>query len=222
MSQKRMFDRAIIETEKFLNISLGAKAIYFLLGMEADDEGFVSPNRVLRLYGGEAGDIKNLIDTGLIIPFKSGVVVITDWNSNNWLDQRRIKPTQHQEEKKMLGLTDNKKYVLSNGSASIEEYRVEQNRIGEREQTPAQITKEFFLKGNSYKEYLQTFSGNGVSQETLMREFDKFILYWTELNSTGTKQRWQKETTFEVKRRLVTWLGRIDKFSGNNKTVAIL
>lgn len=123
-----MFDRAIIETDKFLNISLSAKALYFLLGMEADDEGFVSPNRVLRIYGGEIGDLKNLIDTGLVIPFESGVVVITDWNENNWLDSRRIKPTQYQTEKKLLYLTRNKKYVLSNSLASIEEKRTEEKR----------------------------------------------------------------------------------------------
>ena len=120
MASKRMFDRSIIETDNFLNVSLSAKAIYFLLGMEADDEGFVSPNRVVRLYGGEAGDIKNLIDVGLIIPFKSGVVVITDWNQNNWLDGRRIKPTQYQKEKKMLTLTQGKKYELSIGLASAQ------------------------------------------------------------------------------------------------------
>lgn len=129
MAQKRMFDRAIIETDNFLNISMSAKALYFLLGMEADDEGFVSPNRVLRLYGGEIGDIKNLIDTGLVIPFQSGVVVITHWNENNYLDKNRIKPTQYQKEKEMLELTDNKKYVLNGCSTSIEEYRGEERRI---------------------------------------------------------------------------------------------
>ncbi len=131
MSQKRMFDKSVIETDNFLNVSMSAKALYFLLGMEADDEGFVSPNRVIRLYGGEIGDIKNLIDVKLIIPFQSGVVVITNWNQNNWLDSRRIKPTQYQEEKKLLELTEHNKYVLSNGLADAkpEERRVEESRV---------------------------------------------------------------------------------------------
>ena len=128
-----MFDKSILETDNFLNISLGAKALYFLLGMEADDEGFISPMRVLRLYGGEKGDLKNLIDVGLVIPFKSGVVVITDWNQNNWLDNRRIRPTQYQLEKKSLILTEQKKYMLSNGlaSAQLEESSIEEDRIEE-------------------------------------------------------------------------------------------
>lgn len=134
MAQKRMFDRSIIETDNFLNISLNAKALYFLLGMEADDEGFISPKRVMRLYGGEAGDLKNLIDTGLVIPFKTGVVVITDWNQNNWLDNRRIKPTQYQLEKKMLIVNEQKRYLLSNGlaTAKTEEYSIEKSRRVEK------------------------------------------------------------------------------------------
>lgn len=121
-----MFDKSILETDNFLNVSLTAKALYFLLGMEADDEGFVAPKRVIRLYGGEMGDLQNLIDVGLIIPFKNGVVVITHWNQNNWLDKRRIKPTQYQEEKNLLLLTEQRKYLLSNGLASIEESRGEE------------------------------------------------------------------------------------------------
>lgn len=120
-----MFDKAIIETRNFLNVSLTAKALYFLLGMEADDEGFVDPERIIRLYGGEYGDIKNLIDSGLVIGFESGVIVITHWNQNNWLDSRRIKPTLHIKEKEILLLTEEKKYVLSIGLARGEERRGE-------------------------------------------------------------------------------------------------
>ena len=131
-----MFDKAILETRAFLHISLSAKALYFLLGMEADDEGFVDPERVMRIYGGELGDIKNLIDVGLIIPFKSGVVVITHWKQNNWLDSRRIKPTQCQEEKNLLFVTKQKKYELydkkhsglADAKQMLSEYRIEENR----------------------------------------------------------------------------------------------
>lgn len=222
-----MFDRSIIETDNFLNVSLSAKAIYFLLGMEADDEGFVSPNRVVRLYGGEKGDIKNLIDVGLIIPFRTGVVVITDWNQNNWLDNRRIKPTQYQKEKKMLVLTSGRKYELSNGLASaqleersIEENRIEEDSIGEGD-TPAEISRDFFIKGKYFDEYLDKFS-TIKNRSTVQNEFDKFILYWTEPNGSGKKQRWQQQPTFDVKRRLVTWLGKMNNFNRPIKQRVVL
>lgn len=129
MANKRMFDRAIIETDSFLDLPISAKAMYFLLGMEADDSGFVSPKRVLRVYGGSEDDIKVLIAKNYIIPFESGVVVITHWHQNNWLDSRRTKETQYTLEKNSLTLTANGKYVLSNRLASIEESRIEENKL---------------------------------------------------------------------------------------------
>lgn len=143
MAQKRMFDKAIIDTDKFMDLPVSSKALYFLLGMEADDEGFVSYKKVIRIHGGSDDDVKVLLGKGFLIGFPSGVVVITDWNTNNWLDNRRIKETEYQNEKKLIVLTKNKKYELSNRLASIEESsivenRTEQNIISE-ETSPNQL-----------------------------------------------------------------------------------
>lgn len=129
-----MFDKGLIETDAFMDMPMPTKALYFLLGMEADDEGFVSPNRVIRIYGGNADDLKVLITKGFVIQFESGVVVITDWKKNNWLDSRRIKETVHQAEKKLLGESNEKYHLLSNrlAVASPEEYRGEEKRVEER------------------------------------------------------------------------------------------
>ena len=102
MAQKRMFDRAIIDTDKFMDLSMTAKSMYFLLGMEADDEGFVSYKKVLRIHGGNEDDVKLLVAKNFLISFPSGVVVITDWNSNNYLDKNRIRQTEYQTEKNLL------------------------------------------------------------------------------------------------------------------------
>lgn len=126
MAQKRMFDRAIIDTDKFMDLPLSCKALYFLLGMDADDEGFVSAKKILRVHGGSDDDIKLLLAKNFLIAFESGVIVITDWNSNNYLNTNRIKPTEYQKEKKQLILTRCGKYVFNNGSTSIEEYRREE------------------------------------------------------------------------------------------------
>lgn len=135
MATKRMFDKAIVDMDKFMDMPLSAKALYFLLGMEADDEGFVSYKKVMRIHGGNDDDIKILIAKNLIIYFPSGVVVVTDWNKNNWLDSRRIKPTEYQKEKKLLGKTDNSYMLLSNGLASIEESSIEESSIEEIAET---------------------------------------------------------------------------------------
>lgn len=133
MAQKRMFDKGLLETDAFMDMPMATKALYFLLGMEADDEGFVSPNRVMRIYGGNADDLKVLIAKNYVIQFKTGVVVITDWKENNYLDKNRIKETKYQNEKKLLALSSNKYELLNNGLTDVdpEESRVEENRIEE-------------------------------------------------------------------------------------------
>ena len=135
MARKRMFDLDIINQDAFLDLPMEAKAIYFLLGMEADDEGFINPKKVLRLYGGTEDNIKLLVAKNFLIPFKSGVVVITDWFRNNWLDSRRVKPTIYQEEKRGLVVNTDNKYITEDYAKQmlrenrIEEYSIVENRI---------------------------------------------------------------------------------------------
>jgi len=113
VASKRMFDKSIIDTDRFTDMPMSTKALYFLLGMEADDFGFVSPKRIMRMHGGTEDDVKILVAKNFVIPFDSGVYVITEWNKHNWLDKRHIKPTEYQEELKMLRLVDKKYHIGS-------------------------------------------------------------------------------------------------------------
>lgn len=132
-----MFDKAIIDTDKFMDLPVSAKAMYFLLGMDADDEGFVSSRKILRVHGGNEDDIKVLSAKGFVIHFKGGVVVITDWMKNNYLDKNRIRKTEHQKEKAQLAINNGSytlsvKQTLNIGSTSIEEYSREEKSIEQR------------------------------------------------------------------------------------------
>lgn len=149
MARKRMFDNDLINQDDFYDLPMEAKALYFLLGMEADDEGFINPKKVLRLYGGTEDSIKILILKKYLIPFQSGVVVITDWKRNNYLDKNKVKETIYVEEKELIGYDKkSEKYILLNKEktksltevkpklnqslrsieeSSIEEYRVEES-----------------------------------------------------------------------------------------------
>ncbi len=46
-----MFANDIINSDPFLDMGQGAQLLYFHLGMQADDDGFVSPQRVMRMVG---------------------------------------------------------------------------------------------------------------------------------------------------------------------------
>jgi hypothetical protein len=129
MAQKRMFDKDITSKDSFTEMSSDAQSLYFHLGLHADDEGFISPKGIMRMISAPDDAIKILIAKKFVIPFESGVIVITDWKQNNWLDDRRVKPTQYQGEKKLLMLTSNKKYELSNGLASIVQSSIEEKSV---------------------------------------------------------------------------------------------
>lgn len=134
-----MFDKGLIETDAFMDMPMPTKALYFLLGMEADDEGFVSPKRVMRIYGGNEDDLRVLIAKEFVIQFESGVVVITDWHENNYLDKNRMKETKYQGERKLLALSSGKYKRLNVCLTDVEpvERRVEERSREERREEAA-------------------------------------------------------------------------------------
>lgn len=127
MARKRMFDYEIIDQDSFLDLPSEAKALYFILGMEADDEGFVAPKKVLRLHGISVDSLKLLIAKDFLIPFESGVVVITDWKRNNYLDKNRIRETIYLNEKKLLSFDEERiKYVFNGETSNVDAPSVKQ------------------------------------------------------------------------------------------------
>lgn len=130
MAQKRMFDKRVVESDKFTDLPNSSKALYFMAGMSADDKGFFQPRRLQKMCGFTDDDFKILIAKGYFIPFESGVIVITDWNKNNWLDSRRVNETEYVEELKLLDLI-NEKYELKDSRLASAKQMLRENRIEE-------------------------------------------------------------------------------------------
>jgi hypothetical protein len=102
MAQRRMFSSQIVTSDAFLEMPLTSQALYFHLGMSADDDGFVSPRKVLRMSGAGEDDLKILLVKGFVIPFESGIIVITHWKQNNYLRNDRYTPTIYKDERERL------------------------------------------------------------------------------------------------------------------------
>jgi hypothetical protein len=108
MAERRMFSKTVINQDRFYDMPLSAQALYFHLGMSADDDGFVSaPKRIARAINAPDDAFKLLIAKGFVIAFESGVIVITDWKINNTIRADRYKPTMYADELAQLG-TDNR------------------------------------------------------------------------------------------------------------------
>ena len=134
MAQKRMFDKRITDSDKFMDLPNSSKALYFMAGMNADDRGFFQPRRLQKECGFSDDDYKILIAKGYLIPFESGVMVITDWNKNNYLNKNRLTETEYIDELNMLKLV-NEKYQLEDSLTNVKpmfnQYSIEENSIEE-------------------------------------------------------------------------------------------
>lgn len=102
MAKRRMFSIDVVGQDAFLDMPTEARELYFQLGMYADDEGFVSPKKVMRVVGASDDTIKLLVAKSFIHPFKTGVIVITHWNQNNYIQNDRFTPTTFTGERKEL------------------------------------------------------------------------------------------------------------------------
>lgn len=120
--------------------------------------------------------------------------------------------------------SDNK--TLSKVMDTIDNNHIKDNIQKTRENTPSKSARIFFkgikdlIEKNQTEEAILTRSFlqelekeyPKAKKDIIWSEIKKFYFYWTELNGTGTKQRWQKQDAFQVDRRLVTWFGKIDQF----------
>ena len=114
MAEKRMFAKTIIDSDNFIDMPISARLLYYDLGMRADDDGFVNaPKKITRMIGASQDDLKILIQKGFIIPFDSGIIVITHWKINNYIPKDRYHETTFQNELQMLTMNDNQKYSLN-------------------------------------------------------------------------------------------------------------
>ena len=243
MAQRRMFSPKIIDTDNFLDMPVSARELYFQFGIRADDDGFVSnPKRIMKMIGAGDDDLKVLIAKNYIIPFSSGVVVITSWHINNLVRKDWYRETDCIDEKKSLAL-DRGKYKLVNetttssltqvrlGKVSIGKVsigKVSLNKLNKEggELTPSKEMNLFLEdNGNYFNELLQSIvEKTDILEDSARKELISFISYWTERNKSGTKQRWELEKTFELKRRLNTWFRNAGKFNstkGKGKTILI-
>ena len=113
MAKRRMFSLSVVDTDKFLEMPISSRLLYYELGMRADDDGFVDNWKKILLFTGlKEDDMKVLISKQFILPFESGVIVIRHWRMNNYLRNDRYVKTNYQNEYQKLKIDDNEIYQL--------------------------------------------------------------------------------------------------------------
>ncbi len=112
MANRRMFSLDVVNTDKFMEMPLTAQALYFHLGMRADDDGFIAtPRQIMKAVECKQDDMKILISKGYVIPFESGIIVIRHWKQHNYIQADRYRKTKFTEERSRLELAENVYYT---------------------------------------------------------------------------------------------------------------
>lgn len=116
MAKRRMFSTDITSSDAFQDMPLSAQALYFHLGMNADDDGVVnSPKAIQRSLGASPDDLRILVAKRFVIPIaESEIVVIKHWKINNLIQKDRYTPSKYQKELELLELDENKAYRSKN------------------------------------------------------------------------------------------------------------
>lgn len=201
-------------------LSAKAKGIYAQLRSKPDGWDFSAERISWENTDGRKGilsGLKELEKAGYITRKRhgDGRVVHTIHN-----EPQSLKGTQATEEPQSPNGTVPKGHGAERAPISKKEELV-RKKLNKKEctLTPSQEAQAFFDPKNGHgvkNAMLQTFVKAGAEEEAVRREFRKFWTYWTEPNKSGTKQRWQLQPTFDIKRRLVTWMERAQKYEGSS------
>lgn len=116
---KRMFNTTIVESDVFLDMPLTAQSLYFHLGMNADNDGFVNPKRIMRMIGAGNDDLQILLSKRFLLYFDSGVVAVKHWWIHNTKRLDRHVPTTYQNELSGIYIKHNKAYTKDTTQLAI-------------------------------------------------------------------------------------------------------
>lgn len=106
-----MFSMEIVDSDAFLDLPLSAQALYFHLGMRADDDGAIAnAKRVYSSIGANEKDLQLLLEKRFLLRV-DGIIFIKHWKINNYISKDRYNPTAYQDEYKKLYIKDNKSYT---------------------------------------------------------------------------------------------------------------
>lgn len=130
-----MFSKDITTSDAFREMPTSSQALYFHLGMEADDDGFLDSYKgLMRSVGAKDDDLKLLVAKRFILPRDGGIIVIKHWLINNTIRKDRYNPTKHIEAKNGLFLKENGAYTedetlgLPVGNHLAPQKRIEEDR----------------------------------------------------------------------------------------------
>ena len=157
MAQRRMFNLKIVDSDAFLDMPSSSQLLYFHLGMHADDDGFVSPKKVMRVIGSTSDDLQVLAAKRFVLPFENGVVVIKHWWIHNTIFKDRYHKTTYIKELNNLKIKENGAYTekkeisYQNDNKMLTQPKLNEPKLNKTNKMGSSLPRTSFPKENYIK-----------------------------------------------------------------------
>lgn len=161
MANRRMISKDILYCDEFLSLPDKEKVLYTYLIINADDDGFLKNYRhIISTIEATQEALENLITSGFVIKFDSGVIVLTHWLCQNQVQPTKKTETLYQDELQLLEVDQTKKYIRQIADNMPTQYNIEKSNIEENR----------IIKDNKEKNKINKLSEE-ISDEEFMKSF---------------------------------------------------
>lgn len=161
MANRRMISKDILYCDEFLSLPDKEKVLYIYLIINADDDGFLKNYRhIISTIEATQEALENLITSGFVIKFDSGVIVLTHWLCQNQVQPTKKTETLYQDELQLLEVDQTKKYIRQIADNMPTQYNIEKSNIEENR----------IIKDNKEKNKINKLSEE-ISDEEFMKSF---------------------------------------------------
>lgn len=121
-AQRRMFSKDVIDSDEFADLPTDSKLLYFIVGMNSDDEGICKSCKMLmKIHGIKTEYLEELINAKFVIQINK-IVVVRHWLLNNQIRRDRFHPSSCPERELISVEADTKIYYTDNEIQSIDSY----------------------------------------------------------------------------------------------------
>lgn len=200
MANRRMFSKDITESDAFRDMPLSTQALYFHLGMNADDDGVVNnPKSLLRCIGASDDDLKILLAKRFVIAIEeAGLIVIKHWKINNYIQKDRYSPSKYVKELKLLGLDENNAYLVLDtdciqdgytGKKRIEKKRIDKVSLVKSSEAIEETKDSKGTRGSNVSKYFFIVLVNNHYATFKDSDKERYCLYFDELLNKGIAQK---------------------------------
>ena len=112
MAKRRMFNKEIVRSDAFLDLPVSSRELYFQLGMDTDDRGYISNAKsIIRLIGANQGDLEPLVSKGFLMIRGDTLILQKHFEINNIVRHDRFHESEYIDDLKKLFVKDNGAYT---------------------------------------------------------------------------------------------------------------